>query len=222
MKIQPMMGVEDDQIYLSPGTLSEYQMVPGRVKLQFGAWSREVNVICNLDLRDGVMEIPENWKKYLSIPDDVIYECYKNSFGLHLGPIVALIAFSKHDDITRSKLYSHREYFPQFGEGLLFICAADGIDTEKKIIKGYYYSTNRRFNVWKEGMFPYPGSAYNRTQLKKEIFDNLALVTNNRIFNSYSNGSFNKWELWNRLSLNPTLKAHLPYTTPLTDLHKIG
>jgi hypothetical protein len=217
MKIQWMMGLGIDQIGLSPGTLSEFHMVSGKVKLHFGSWSREVYVIRSLDLPDGVLGIPDNWKNYLSIPDDFNYECYKNGFSLHLGPVVAMIAFSKHEDITRSKLNFHREYFLQFGEGLLFICAADGIDTGKKIIKGYYYSTKGRFNVWREGIFPYPGAAYNRTVLKKEIFDDLALVTDNHIFNSFSNGSFNKWELWNRLSLNPTLKAHLPYTSLLTD-----
>jgi hypothetical protein len=221
MKIQWLVGLRKDQISVSPGTLSEFQMVPGRVKLYFGAWNREVNVMCSLNLPDGVMGIPENWKDYFTLPDDVHYECYKDGFGLHLGPLVALIAFSKHEDITRSKLNSYREYFLQYGDGLLFICAADGIDTEKKMIKGYYYSTSGKFNVWKEGIFPYPGSAYNRTVLKKEVFDDLDVVMDNHIFNSFSNGSFNKWELWNRLSLNPTLKAHLPHTSLLTDLHSL-
>jgi YheC/D like ATP-grasp len=218
MKIQWMTGLANEQVCLSPRTLSEYQMVPGRMNLHFGTWNRIVNLIISDHLTDGVMGLPENWKESFTIPDHVPYEFYKNDTDLHLGPLVALIAFSKHDDITIKKLNDHLDYFLYFGEGLLFICAADGIDTEKKTIKGYYYSREDKSNCWKTGMFPYPGAAYNRTKINKYIFDDLALVMDNCIFNSFSNGSFNKWELWKHLSPDPKLQAHLPDTMPLTNL----
>lgn len=222
MKIQWMTGLANDQVCFSSGTFSEYQLVPGKMNLHFGAWKREVTINISRFLTDGVMGLPENWKESLTIPDHGSYEFYKKDTDIHIGPLVALIAFSKHEDITIDKLNVHLDYFLQFGEGLLFICAADGIDMEKKTIRGYYYSPNEVSNLWQTGIFPYPGAAYNRTKMSREIFDDLALVTNNHIFNSFSNGSFNKWELWKRLSLVPELHAHLPHTVPFTNLNVLN
>ncbi len=213
-----MTGLREDQVCLSLGTLNEFQIGQGKAKLHIGAWSRVVNIIINNNIADNVIGLPENWKGNFTIPDHISYEFYKNGTDLYIGPLVALIAFSMQNEITKNKLNEHLDYFLQFGKGLLFICAAEGIDTRNKTIKGYYYSPDDISGFWKTGIFPYPGAAYNRAKMPKETFDDLAMVTNNRIFNSFSNGSFNKWELWKRLSPVSELQPHLPETKPLTSL----
>lgn len=222
MKIQWLTGLASNQVCLSPQTLSENQMIPGKMMLHFGAWFQEVTIISNKDIPDGVLGLPFNLKGIFTIPDHISYDFYKNGTDLYLGPLIALIAFAKHDEITTNKLNHHLDYFRHFGKGLLFICAVDGIDTKKKIMKGYYYSPELTSNGWKVGVFPYPGAAYNRAKITREIFDDLALETNNRIFNSFSNGSFNKWELWKRLAPIQKLKPHLPHTIPFTNVRRLS
>lgn len=222
MKIHWMTGLANNQVCLSPRTISEFQMGPGKMMLHFGTWLQEINFIVSTQLSDGVLGLPINLKEIFTIPEHISFDLYKNGTDFHLGPLVALIAFAKHEEITINKLNNHRDYSHQFGKGLLFICAADGIDTKKKTIKGYYYSPDDSPNCWKIGVFPYPDAIYNRAKMTREIFDELASVTNNRIFNSFTNGSFNKWELWKRLSPVRELLVHLPHTIPLTNRKRLN
>ncbi|WP_102347712.1 YheC/YheD family endospore coat-associated protein [Bacillus sp. Marseille-P3661] len=222
MKIQWISELSTDQVRISPKSLRENQIIPSKMKFHFGAWDCEINIDIDPRFSDDVIGLPQAWREKFTFPDALTYQLLVEDNNLHLGPLIALISFSKHDKITADNLNHHLDYFLQFGTGMLIICAVDGIDTKKKLIKGYYYYTDGTVNNWKTGVFPYPDAVYNRTKVSKEIFDDLSQMTNNRIFNSFSNGSFNKWELWQRLTPVPELQNHLPHTIPLTNIQSLN
>lgn len=223
MYIEWIVGKESNHIYLSSKTTEEYGIVSKQMIFHFGAWKQEVQIIIWEGLKQGRIGLPEAWKQKFTIPDTIPFELYREGDELHLGPVIALIVFSKKREMTLRKMNRYRHYFHHYRKikGLLYLCASDEIDTELKLIHGYYFDPHAqdKSNPWKVGTFPYPGAAYNRTPMRKTVFDDLFSVMGDRIFNSYSNGSFNKWELWQRLSPHPRLRSHLPHTVPLSSRH---
>ncbi|WP_167578706.1 YheC/YheD family protein [Jeotgalibacillus proteolyticus] len=192
------------------------------MKFQFGEWSREINVqICN-DYSGDIIGLPVQWREQLTIPDELPYKLVNNGTTLKLGPVLALIVFSDLSEMKLSKMNKYREYFSDYFavQGLTYLCAWNSIDIEKKRIQGYYYDPveSDSAKTWKLGTFPYPNSAYNRTAMPKTVFDDLVYAIGDRVFNSFSNGSFNKWSLWQRLASVTHLRSHLPATKCLTDI----
>ncbi|WP_438314263.1 YheC/YheD family protein [Sporosarcina sp. FA9] len=211
-----------NQIHLAIKTANEFGITPGPMTFQFGSWEQQVQVQINTDIPEDVIGLPEQWKNIFTIPETLPYELNRTDTTLRLGPVIALIVFSQLDEMTLSNLNHYREYFSDYAsiQGLVYICAWNTIDIEKKQIQGYYFDpkASNASNRWKFGTFPYPGSAYNRTAMPETVFNALLTVMGDRVFNSFSNGSFNKWELWKRLSPDLRLRSHLPATEPLTDI----
>ncbi|MEW9671608.1 YheC/YheD family protein [Ammoniphilus sp. 3BR4] len=211
--------IPGNRIVMNSQTIKEYGIAPGRVIFHFGSWVQQADIRRNEDFAPHTIGLLKDWKKRFSIPDHLPYKMYSLKNRIHLGPVIALIVFSEHKKINAEQLDDFRGYFTRYSKinGLLYLCASDGIDTKRQAIKGYYFDPHapKGATPWKEGTFPYPGAAYNRTRLSRRIFDHLSSRMAGRIFNSYSNGSFSKWELWMRLSPFPELRSHLPYTIPV-------
>ncbi|MEH7352616.1 YheC/YheD family protein [Neobacillus drentensis] len=213
---------EASQIQLSQKLAIEHDISPGNMTFQFGSWKQPIQIHISSDFPDDMIGLPQHWKDSFTIPDTLPYELKRNNTILNLGPVIALIVFSDLKEMTISKLNKYRAYFFDYSniQGLVYLCAWNTIDTQKKQIKGFYYDPNARgrSNRWKLGTFPYPGSSYNRTAMPKSVFDDLQSIMGDCVFNSFSPGSFNKWELWKRLSPIAELRSHLPATELLTDM----
>ncbi|GHI01623.1 YheC/YheD family endospore coat-associated protein [Neobacillus kokaensis] len=213
---------ETSQIQLSQKTAIEHNISSGKMSFQFGSWSQEIKIQIRSDFPDEMIGIPKHWNDLFTIPDTLPYELKKHNMTLHLGPVIALIVFSDVKEMTTAKMNSYRTYFSDYStiNGLVYLCAWNTIDTQKKQIKGFYYDPHatEAAKCWKLGTFPFPGAAYNRTDMPKNVYDDLKTMMGERIFNSFSPGSFNKWELWKRLSPIPSLRSHLPETKLLTDI----
>lgn len=220
MYIQWVTDHMGNQVHLSSQTANKHNISSGLITFQFGSFKQDVQVQISSDFSEDCIGLPQHWARHLTIPDTLPYEIKKAGNILKLGPVIALIVFSKLNEITPSKLNSYLRYFDEYAKinGLIFLCAWNAINTEKKQITGYYFDPNADSGHWKIGTFPYPDSAYNRTAMPKAVFYDLLDVTGERIFNSFSNGSFNKWELWERLSPVEELSHHLPFTEQLTAL----
>lgn len=215
-----------NQVHLAPKSAIKHGITSGTKSFQFGAWEQIVQVQISIDIAEDTIGLPVEWKSIFTIPDTLTYELNQSGTILKLGPVLALIVFSEINDMTVSKLNYYRDYFSEYEQikGLTYICAWNTIDIEKKQIQGYYYDPHSKNskNRWNFGTFPYPGAAYNRTAMPEAVFNSLLSVMGDRVFNSFSNGSFNKWELWKRLSPDLKLKNHLPATEPLTDVPSLN
>lgn len=204
------------RIYVDKQTAEALALVPGRISLHFGAWYEYAALEINQEFPRGTIGLPQQWRTRFTIPSHLPYELYRKGSELHVGPVLALFAFQEQRRMTPERMNLFRGYFNNYGAawGLLYLCAVDGIDARGKTIQGYYYDPDpeKASMPWVAGTFPYPGAAYNRTVMSRGVFDELMRTMGNRLFNSYSTGSFNKWELWNRLSPDERLSEHLPST----------
>lgn len=150
----------------------------------------------------------------LTFPDHLPYECQLQNTTLLLGPVIGMIV--GRQGISDDTFEEFESYLAKYEtiKGLIYLCAESGIHTARKTIEGYYYDPhetedNKR---WKQGVFPYPGAIYRRVLLKDSIYYDLARELRGRIFNSYL---FNKFEMWNVLSREPSILPHLPDTAIL-------
>lgn len=213
---------ENNEIQLPPQIADLHGISAGSMTFQFGSWEQMVQVSVNPDFPSDIIGLPEHWQDLFTIPDTLSYNLKVKGRTLSLGPVIAFIVFSHEKKMNRSSLNKHRSYFSDYLNvgGLIFICAWNSIDIKNKLIQGYYFdpSGSSPSSQWKKGTFPYPGAAYNRTAMPKAVFDDLSSKMGNCIFNSFSRGSFNKWELYKRLSPNPKLLPYLPATKLLTDI----
>lgn len=212
----------ENHVHLALQTANKYKISEGTMTFQFGSFEKKIDVQIVSDFPEDSIGLPQHWTNHQTIPDTLPYELKKVNNTLKLGPVIALIVFSKLNEMTPSKLNGYKGYFYEYAKinGLIYLCAWNTIDTKRKQIKGYYYDRyeNNESKRWKFGTFPYPNSAYNRTAMPRAVFYDLVGTIGDRVFNSYSNGSFNKWELWKRLSPVGELYRHLPATEQLTDL----
>ncbi|MDX1806336.1 MAG: YheC/YheD family protein [Paenisporosarcina sp.] len=219
MYIKWITNEEIDKIYF-PVSFQEKEISSlEKINFHFGLWEKELSVQFLDELSDNVIGLSTNLRDDVFIPDDLFYEINTTEDSLSLGPVI-LYVVSKQFVKRLNRLKKRFKKILPFN-GLIIVSSAEGINTEKKTIKGYYLQQkpNRKKSNWKEGVFPYPGAVFKRKNLPQNVNKHLYEVTNGRVFNS---DFFNKWEMWKWLSPNQIVRSHIPHTTELKSLAKIN
>jgi hypothetical protein len=212
---------EANLILLPESIIEEGEVIPRRMILQVGKWKKEFKV--------EVGSVPENTiglsralKLPFELPKHLPYELVMKGRNLHLGPIIAFMAFEKEREITPKSLNKYKDYLSNYSDigGLIYIFAADSIHSTEQTIEGYYFDPNEIENEtqWKYGFFPYPDVIYGRIEIEKQGYDQMISVVGENMFNSYK---FDKWEIWQWLSPYPQLLKHLPYTEQLKNVQNL-
>ena len=226
MWICEVSKLKKSEILLSSDFFKDETVLPRKALLHIGNWKNEVSISYDhsLQLQTDELGLSKNLLNEFTLPLDRPYILKWDGRSLRLGPVIAFVALSK-TEILAEKLDIFADYFvnhPNF-HGLIYICAADGINKERKIVQGFYYLGFQREESdkslkWQKGTFPYPGAIYRKTgfsaQLYQEVFSDICP----NIFNTYF---FNKWELWDWLSSNERCRSYLPHTRKLQDFEDI-
>lgn len=187
---------------------------PRRVVLTLGSWRREFAVEYPAGWPPETVGLPAYLGGLFTLPEDLPYQAVVSGRTLSLGPVIAVAAAGSACRLTPERLAALQVYlaeYPAIG-GLIYVCAADGVDVATQTIAGYYYRPEGG-GSWQAGRFPYPGAMYRQTEFANAVYNSLTNVMGERLFNSYF---FNKWEMWQWLSPEPVLKRHLPQTARLT------
>ncbi|XEC93655.1 YheC/YheD family protein [Paenibacillus tarimensis] len=178
---------------------------------QFGAWKKEVNVRFSGDLPPHTIGIPANLEPHFSIPDQLPYEINTDGNRIHVGPVIAILV--TNGKFSSELLNRYRNYFINYEalRGLIYLCSISGIRPQQKTVEGYCYNPDGSGSgQWVKSSFPYPDVAYRRTRVNKNrLYDHLLDHTGGKIFNSYF---FNKWELQQSFSRDPSVGKHIPCT----------
>lgn len=227
MLLKTILDNSKDSVYLSQKVIENYGITAKKVNLHFGTWQTEATTIIDNSLTPDTICISEKLTEGFTLPVELPFEIRVRANHIYLGPVIAFIAFQSQNKMTLEGLEKEfTSYLTNYAhiKGLIYICAKDTIDTSNKIIKGYYYcpSTDANTYPWKPGVFPYPDAVYNRAVISKEIYNDLFLTIGDKIFNTYSDSSFDKWELWEMLSSTPHLEGHLPQTAKLDNLKTLN
>ncbi|EEG78875.1 YheC/YheD family endospore coat-associated protein [Dethiobacter alkaliphilus] len=220
MKIVSQSKLKRTQIMLSPDVFKESDVLPRKVIFHFGQWKKEVNIVLEPTLAPYQIGLSEHLLQEYTLPDCYDYDMQWDGRNLKIGPVIAFLTIHSTEKLEQ-KLDIFEGYFaayPHF-QGLIYICAIDGIDTKEKKIDGFYYDpTHGAENKWKKGTFPYPGAMYRKTGFSARLYDQIINELGDKLFNTYF---FNKWELWAWLSPNEDCEKYLPHTRRVTGFQDI-
>jgi hypothetical protein len=213
---------KNNMIFLPESFIEEREVIPRRMILQVGIWRREVEVEINSGMPENMIGLSSAIKMPFDLPEHLPYQIEVKGRKLHLGPVIAFMAFREEQDITPESLNAYKDYLSNYLDigGLIYICAANRIHSSAHTIEGYYYDPAAKEDEtpWKYGFFPYPDVIYRKIDVKKPVYDQIIFKIGGNMFNSYL---FNKLELWQWLSPYPYLREHLPYTQQLKNVQSL-
>ncbi|WP_226665453.1 YheC/YheD family protein [Metabacillus litoralis] len=207
-----------EEIHISKKLKNEYGITQHRIILKIGNWSKEYLVKMDDELAENKIGIPVDITKTFTIPNEVPFELVLTGRTLRIGPVIGFVAYSNKKHLSPKRLERMKGRFSTYSEigGLIFIFAAKEIDTEKKIIHGYYYNSkgedaNTR---WLAGTFPYPDVVYKRHPIDTEKYNDLLSQIGDKVINSYyfCKGEINEYSL-----VDNELAKYFPYTETLSD-----
>jgi YheC/D like ATP-grasp len=213
---------KDNMIFLPESIIEEREVIPRRMILQVGIWKQEVEVEIHSGIPENTIGLSSTIKLPFQLPEHLPYEIEMKGRKLHLGPVIAFMAFKEERDITPESLNEYKDYLSSYSDirGLIYICAANRIHSSTQTVEGYYYDPAAKEDEtpWKYGFFPYPDVIYRKIDVKKPVYDQITSGIGENMFNSYL---FDKWELWQWLSPYPYLREHLPYTQQLKNVQSL-
>ncbi len=222
MRIERIPGGKANLLYLPESFSNRTEAVPRRILIRIGAWRSEVEVRIHNELPDHAIGLSSEMKLPFELPDRLPYEAALHGRELHIGPVIAFLAFTNKNEMTPAAL---AEYQSCFGSGLnrgglVYICAADGIHRSDKTIEGCFYDSSAKEEnaPWKYGVFPYPDVVYRTAEVTTPQYDELIAEFGHHMFNTRL---WNRWELWQYLSPYPPFREHLLYTEPLRHMRNL-
>ncbi len=221
MKIKWLNQLRRTEVALSPLFFQGTDIFPQRVVFHYGYWKKEVTVSLKDELAENEIGFSNKMFGELTVPDICSYELKWDGRNLTLGPVIAFMTVAKTERLIEN-LDRFESYFVNYDQfqGLIYICAIDGVDKKEKTIDGlfYDYTEEKREDRWKEGTFPYPGAMYRKTGFSSELYDEFISTIGDKMFNTYF---FDKWQLWRWLSSSHRCRSYLPETKKLEQLSDI-
>lgn len=141
------------------------------------------------------------------------------SDSLKLGPFFGILTVGEG-----AAFIGNRENFKDISQSgkrwgaLVYVFTPQGINWEKKKVRGYLY--NKRLNSWYEAILPFPHVVYNRIPTRKAERQPEVRRTLNRIHEMpnvtlFNRRYFNKQQLFSLLEFHPEVHPFLPETKKL-------
>ncbi|PLT27794.1 YheC/YheD family endospore coat-associated protein [Peribacillus deserti] len=203
-----------DKVFINESLAEKLNMpLLNYITIHFGSWKRTVQVIYDKYVPEDTIEIAENIREEVCIPTELPYDAFFTNGNFYIGPVIAISIKKTKRRLTKKVLRNELIRLKNYQDirGLVFLCSVEGIDDKEKRIEGYYFIPGEGGGkgTFKEGLFPYPNAFFNRSGLRKGVYNELFSTIGDKIFNSYY---FNKLELWNWVKDNQELKRYFPDT----------
>ncbi|MFD2370003.1 YheC/YheD family protein [Brevibacillus sp. GCM10020057] len=142
--------------------------------------------------------------------------------SVRLGPLIGILtvgegaAFLGNRDNFKDIALSGKKW-----GALVFVFTPQGINWEKKKVRGYLY--NERQNIWQEMILPFPHVVYNRIPTRKaeqrpEVRKTLSRISDLPNVTLFNRCFFDKQELFQILDNYPSVQPFLPATKKLDTL----
>lgn len=205
----------NENIHLSKKTLEKMNIKSDKITLHFGAFTKELIIKIDNNLKLNKFIIPKNLKDNISIPD-LPYNYYIEKDHLYLGPVIGLLIYPRYYEEPMQQILRFSNYDEI--RGLIFLFKRSSIDLDCQTITGYYYNPKTKGFVL--GTFPYPSVIFNRIPTKSGLYKHFVEHIGENIFN-YPYGNTNKWTFWEQMSKQPRIKKHLPKTTKYSNINDL-
>lgn len=211
------------KLFVSAKFLKNHRLVSkDSVVIIAGGRTDKVEVIITPNLKENEVIISDDTIKTLSIPENMNYQILTDKNTIKIGPVIGLLMGDTLNSLSRGRLKKLLDYciiYPEI-QGLILAISEEGIDFDKKLVKGYCYNpeANGKEPQWIQGEFPFPDSIFQRIDLSETLRMRLKQETNNRLFNS---NYFNKWEFWNMVSSFKEFLKFIPDTRLFSSIDDI-
>lgn len=192
------------------------------IVLSAGKRQVSVKIVLKKDLNENELMISQDVMEELLLPTDVKYQVKVDKDCIKVGPVIGLLMTKNAEGLTKGALKELLNYcliYPQIN-GLIIAFSLDDIDFEGQKVKGYYYNPSLKANDggWKEGVFPFPDSIFQRMYIPEDMRHKLKENTNNCIFNS---NYFNKWDFYSMISKFETFCPYIPETHTMSSIDDV-
>ncbi|RNB56811.1 YheC/YheD family protein [Brevibacillus gelatini] len=142
--------------------------------------------------------------------------------SLKLGPLIGILTVGEG-----AAFLGNRENFKDISQSgrrwgaLVYVFTPQGINWEKKKVRGYLY--NQKQNLWQEVVLPFPHVVYNRIPTRRaeqrpEVKRTLARIHEMPNVTLFNRCFFDKQELFSMLKKYPEVQMYLPETKKLDTL----
>lgn len=202
------------KVFVNDKFVKEYVFInKDSASIRAGSKGVIIEILKNYELKDDELMISQDVLDILLLPIDVRYQIRQEKNSIIIGPVIGLLMGNNKTKFTRRVLKELTSYCHIYSEinGLLLLLYTEGLDFENKSVNGYYYNVDSKSknSGWKEGVFPFPNSIFQRINLSEDIRIKLKEETNNCMFNS---DYFSKWEFFKMISTFSPFFNHLPDT----------
>ena len=213
--IKILHKTEPNTIEFSMKLAEVYNINSSKLIIRIGAWIREMFVRINDELPEDTIGLPEELKQSFTLPEELSYEIVVKNRYLTIGPVIAFVAY-RDKNMSPKNLELYKLRFTKYHKvnGLIFICAASGINPSTKTIEGYYYNPNGKNpeTRWIYGVFPYPNAVYKRKPIDGYRYNDLISSIGDRIINSFF---FLKADIAKMTQRDKNFQKYFPYSEML-------
>ncbi|MDP5274571.1 YheC/YheD family protein [Chengkuizengella axinellae] len=204
-----------DEVYMNSFTMNKLNIKHHSIQFCYGQHRSKLMININNHLKDGHISIPQQISEQIIIPR-VPYDYQINQNELRLGPVIGYMVLKRTFASPQNRVprFVHYDQF----KGVVFLFTSTNMDKESFNLPGYYYDPVRK--RFMEGVFPYPDAIYTRSNVKFENYKHLREKIGDRIFN-YPYRADNKRKFWKKMSADPNIKQHLPFTQPYMGIDSV-
>ncbi|MDR3645336.1 MAG: YheC/YheD family protein, partial [Clostridia bacterium] len=163
--------------------------------------------------------ISDTAAKKLLIPLSPVYQIKLNGQRVVIGPVIGLLLGIHTHRYTPEHMEKYTDrlgIYPELG-GLICAFSPKSVNWQALTVCGLFY--NPTASGWEYGCFPLPDTIYRRDfHSGPELIKRLSDSTGGKLFNSYR---FSKYELYDYISSNNTLRRFIPPTELIVDFTQV-
>lgn len=181
----------------------------GTYRIRYGALSVAARLKLDKNLPASELVASTALQEKLRLGIAPHYQLQVTQKEIQLGPLIGILLCKQANQLTERRMSRLRHYTRDYSRlnCSIVVFALDQIDREQRTVMGYLY--NPRSDGWEPGCYPFPAAVYRRTGISSEWRDYIKRIVGSPMFNDYY---WNKYELHQHLSLQPSVVAYLPET----------
>ncbi|OEF97460.1 YheC/YheD family protein [Desulfuribacillus alkaliarsenatis] len=203
----------EDVIYLNRKAIWKHRIPSRYMIFKFGQWQRPIRIQLSYQMDADTIGLSSKLASAISMPSKIPYELKVTNKTLQIGPVIAICVCKFNSSLSYSRMAGELPRFTKYKEiqGVMFLFAAEGVNTNKKTIDGYYYAPNQNDLEKKfvKSSIPYPDAVYIRAKMDERVINDIKSEIGDKLFNDFN---YDKLQLWNWVKNNEHLKQLFPYT----------
>src|SRR4051812_44635335 len=139
MVLISFIETNNNKLYISKNIEKQFLQTNHEVTIQFGHWKHQASIEVDDQLPENTIAMPKYWFKRYNIPTELPYQMVVKKDTILIGPVIAFVFRRWKSTLTLAALEKCKNRFKGYENinGLIYVCAGDGINLENQTIEGY-------------------------------------------------------------------------------------